>query len=338
MLFHMYTRRIEWLVLLGALSLELPLLAQESPTGLQWFKGNTHTHTLNSDGDATPSDVVTWYREHGYNFLALTDHDYVTAVDGLNAVHGAEGLFVVLRGEEVSDEFEDKPLHIAALNPATVVEPQGGDSVSGALQNDIDAIRAAQGVPHINHPNFGWAIQFEDLAKIEGCRLIEIFNGHPRVNNFGGGGFPSTEEVWDRLLSEGKVVFGMATDDAHGFQNPWDPEAARPGQGWVVVRAAELSPLAVLGALEKGDFYASTGVELEDIAITKDSYSVTVKPYRETKYRIQFIGDNGTLLLEVPDIQGSYQFNGSEKYVRAKVLDSNGKFAWLQPAFPAHAE
>src|SRR3954452_24146695 len=57
---------------------------------LRWFKGNTHTHTLNSDGDSSPDDVVRWYRDHKYQFLVLTDHNYLTSVDGLNALHGAD--------------------------------------------------------------------------------------------------------------------------------------------------------------------------------------------------------------------------------------------------------
>ena len=63
---------------------------------LQWYKGNTHTHTINSDGDSTPDDVVRWYREHEYQFLVLTDHNYLTSVRRLNALHGADGKFLVL--------------------------------------------------------------------------------------------------------------------------------------------------------------------------------------------------------------------------------------------------
>ena len=48
----------------------------------RWFKGNTHTHTLNSDGDSTPDEVVRWYRDHSYHFLVLTDHNFLTDVDG----------------------------------------------------------------------------------------------------------------------------------------------------------------------------------------------------------------------------------------------------------------
>jgi len=56
----------------------------------RWYKGNTHTHTINSDGDSTPDQVVRWYREHGYQFLVLTDHNFLTSVAGLNALHGAD--------------------------------------------------------------------------------------------------------------------------------------------------------------------------------------------------------------------------------------------------------
>lgn len=43
----------------------------------EWFRGNTHTHTLWSDGDAAPEWAVAWYKENGYDFLSLTDHNVV---------------------------------------------------------------------------------------------------------------------------------------------------------------------------------------------------------------------------------------------------------------------
>ena len=56
--------------------------AGSGPAPGRWFKGNTHTHTVNSDGDSTPDEVVRWYREHGYNFLVLSDHNYLTPRPG----------------------------------------------------------------------------------------------------------------------------------------------------------------------------------------------------------------------------------------------------------------
>ena len=93
------------------------LPAQPSPKPAQFFKGNLHTHTLNSDGDSTPDDVVRWYREHNYNFVTITDHNYLTDVDGLNALHGADDKFLVMKGEEVTDRFGARPIHINGFAP-----------------------------------------------------------------------------------------------------------------------------------------------------------------------------------------------------------------------------
>ena len=92
-------------------------------------------------------------------------------------------------------------------------------------------------MPHINHPNFRWAITADELTAVRRNKLFEIFNGHPQVNNLGGGGVPGLEAVWDQILSSGQLIYGIAVDDAHHFKRPWDPTASRPGQGWVVVRA-----------------------------------------------------------------------------------------------------
>ena len=52
--------------------------AGDAPTEWQWFKGNTHTHTLWSDGDAAPEVAAAWYRDHGYDFLVLSDHNILS--------------------------------------------------------------------------------------------------------------------------------------------------------------------------------------------------------------------------------------------------------------------
>jgi len=286
---------------------------QGTPAG--WFKGNTHTHTINSDGDSTPDEVVRWYREHGYQFLVLTDHNFLTSVDGLNALHGATGRFLVVRGEEVTDRFGDKPIHVNGLVVADEVAPQGG----------------AKGVPHVNHPNYGWAITADELRQVENTKLIEIFNGHPLVNNLGGGGVPGLEQVWDTLLTSGRLIYGIAVDDAHTFKDPGNPAVAGPGRGWVMVRAPRLEARALVEALERGDFYATTGVVLADYQATPAEITVRVRPSSSSKYRIQFIGSGGRLLREATETQATYAFTGDEGYVRAKVLESNGLMAWCQP-------
>jgi hypothetical protein len=307
-----------------------PKTQDPRPQGV-WFKGNLHSHTLNSDGDSTPDDVVKWYREHGYHFVVITDHNYLTNVDGLNALHGADDKFLVVKGEEVTDRFGEKPIHINGLDPASFIKPPGGSSVVNMVQNMVDAIRNARGVPSVNHPNFGWAISAEELGQVQRTRLFEVFNGHPTVNNLGGGGVPGLEETWDRILSSGRLLYGIAVDDAHTFKRPEDKTVPRPGTGWVYVRVARLEPRAIVEALERGDFYSSTGVELQAISVSSSSLSIAVREERSSKYRIQFIGRQGRVLSEATSSPASYAFKGDEGYVRAKVIESNGKLAWIQP-------
>lgn len=297
----------------------------------KWYKGNTHTHTLNSDGDSTPADVVKWYRENRYNFLFLTDHEYINNVDALNGVYGNPGSFIVLSGQEVTDSYDKKPYHINALGVSKVVMPNKLSGAVATLQKNIDDVISSGGVAQVNHPNFGWALTAEHLIKLRNYSLLEIHNGHPLVNNKGGGGMPSAEEMWDSVLTGGKLIFGVADDDAHYFKRIGDPTAPTPGQGWIYIRANELSEAAILGALRKGDFYASTGVELSDYQMTTKRIVVTVKELPSSKYRIQFIGRGGKLLSEALSSPATYLIKGDESYVRARILESNGKMAWTQP-------
>jgi len=41
----------------------------------RWWKGNLHTHSLWSDGDDFPESIADWYKQHGYHFLAMSDHN-----------------------------------------------------------------------------------------------------------------------------------------------------------------------------------------------------------------------------------------------------------------------
>ena len=290
---------------------------------LVWLKGNMHTHTSMSDGDSPPEEVARWYRDRGYQFLVITDHDKVTNIAA------PEGL-VLIPGEEVTDRLSGKSLHVNAIGLTRVVPPQRGSTKVEVLQRNIDAVREAGGIPLVNHPNFGWAFGTEELMQLRGVTLLEIASGHPYVNAQGP---PSVESMWDDLLTAGKRVWGVAVDDSHHLKRPWDTDVALPGKAWVVVRAEKADAKSILGALERGKFYASTGVELEDF----DASSVKVKEKNTAHYRIQFIGAKGRVLQETLGPTASYKVRGDEVYVRAKVIDSNGRMAWTQPVWTAEA-
>jgi len=315
-------------ILLSILS--VPAAAQVKE---RWFKGNTHTHTLNSDGDSTPDVAVTWYRERGYNFVFITDHEYITDVAPLNALFARADQFLVISGQEVTDSYNGKPFHSNGLGISKAIMPAKLNGAVETLQKNIDEIVAAGGVAQINHPNFGWALTAEHLTKLRGYSLLEIHNGHFLVNNQGSIDSPSAESLWDAVLSSGKAVYAIADDDSHSFKRIGDPTASTPGHGWIYVRAKELTRNAILEGLRTGNFYASTGVELTDVELSPKQVSVSIKALTNSRYRTQFIGKNGNMLSETGANPAVYQITGNEGYVRARIVESNGKMAWTQAVF-----
>ncbi|MBI3209472.1 MAG: PHP domain-containing protein [Candidatus Solibacter usitatus] len=212
-------RRSIFLLLFVSMLIAALFATQAGPAASgRWYKGNLHTHTLNSDGDSTPLEVATWYREHGYQFLVLSDHNYLTPTVSLNEIVGAAEKFLLIPGEEVTDSFEKKPMHMNAVNLAELVRPAHGTSMSATIQNNVDAIRKAKALPTLNHPNFHWSISVQDMLAVNGLTHFEVYNGHPQVNNPGGGGSPSLDQMWDALLTAGRRVYGVAVDDAHRFK------------------------------------------------------------------------------------------------------------------------
>ena len=112
---------------------------------------------------------------------------------------------------------------------------------------------------------------------------------------------------------------------------------ANPGRGWVVVRSHELSAGAIVDALAGGEFYASTGVELDELEVSDKEISLTVRRSEPTPehivYGTSFIGRDGVILAQTEDAEATYRIRGDEGYVRATVVSSSGVKAWTQPVF-----
>ena len=138
-----------------------------------------------------------------------------------------------------------------------------------------------------------------------------------------------------------------------------------------MVRAAELAPEVLLGALDEGAFYASSGVTLADMSVADGRYKVAVQPEEGVTYTIEFFGTDadhdpspeavlhpetgelvtyrysdevGRLLQRTTGTEAVYEMTGTELYVRARVtsdkpmtlpvVEGEVEMAWLQPVVP----
>ncbi|MFC2159072.1 hypothetical protein ACFLT9_14680, partial [Acidobacteriota bacterium] len=220
-----------------------------------------------------------------------------------------------------------------ALNIDFNLTPKGGVDIIKTLQNNVDAINGTGALAQINHPNWLWSFAEKEISRLTGVKLLEIYNFSSNCNNFGAGGYAGMEEVWDRILSKGILMYGVAADDAHDYKKGYNPRLSLPGTCWIMVRAESLTPKSILNSMQNGDFYSTTGVVLKDIQITDMEYSIDIEPEKHVKYTTTFIGKDGQILKEVFGLEAVYKFTGDELYVRARIYATSGEFACTQPHF-----
>jgi hypothetical protein len=293
-------------------------------------RGNIHTHSLESDGDRPPEEVFSWYRDHGYAFVALTDHN--KRIDPNSYRHLERPGFVIIPGEEVTMTVSGTPVHVNAICSKSTVGGGPMPTRAEALASAIQKIREQDGVALINHPNFEWALSARDLVSGRGAQLLEIWSGHPFVRTEGDITHKSHEALWDEVLGGGEHFAGVAVDDMHHLTPDAPDPASRPGRGWIEVFAREASEPAICEALRSGRLYASTGAIINRLVIDFNTASLWPAAADAT---VEFIGAGGEILVSFPDGKGAggvrtYTLRGGERYVRARVTQRDGKKAWTQ--------
>ena len=322
----------------------------------RWYKGNTHAHTvLCGHADSTPKAVAKWYHDRGYNFLILSEHNKFIDPKTVKMPAPKREDYILVPGEEVTGR---KVIHTTAMNISRLV-PWNFDhkDKSAIIQNHADGVVAAGGAPILNHPNFKWALRAADMLPVTRLHMFELYNGHPSVHNEGDAKHPSTEALWDTLLTAGMVLYGVASDDAHQFKT-WAHRRSNPGRGWVMVRAGALTPRALTDAMLAGDFYASSGVILKMVVRGPTEYRVSADEAATAKevaspvlfgravadgkpgWEIAFIGPKGETIKRVNSADGTVKVTERHAYVRAKItLRRRGETgvieycAWTQPVF-----
>jgi len=400
--------------------------APTESTAAHWWKGNLHTHSFWSDGKDYPEMVAHWYKQHGYQFLALSEHNslaqgekWIELADDkrpqpkecLTAYLEQFGqTWVEQRTREGKPQVRLKPLcefrclfeepdrfllipaeelsqekaHLNAINIRRPIEVQAGEAALEVLQKNADAVQTQRQETQqpmfsfVNHPNWNWMVTAEDMMPLQAVEFFEIYNGGGYdSNNYGDDKHAGMEKVWDVVLTKRlaelnlPIMYAIAVDDTHTYRQ-WGSRHSNPGRGWVVVHASHLTPESIVKAMGAGDFYASTGVVLDDMQFDGRTLEVVIRPQRGVSYITQFIGtlrgydpesrpvpdandnpmpvtriysdDIGVVLKEVKGPVACYTFTGREIYVRAKVTSSRlkrnphvvGEFevAWTQPVAP----
>ena len=269
----------------------------------------------------------------------------------------ADATFLIIPSEEITNNVADSiPVHINATNLQEFIAAPNASTVAETMQLSVDAViqqRERTGVPmfpHINHPNFHWGITLEDMISLKGERFFEVYNGHPRVRNYGDSVHISTETMWDKIniayaYRTQPLMYGLATDDSHNYHQ-FGIAFSNAGRGWVMVQAEKLDATSIINAMEAGNFYPSTGVEFKTLLFENNEIKFEIEEEKDVTYRIDFIGvkkgESDTKVIEsVKGSTATFKVTDEYLFIRARVTSSKEKYnpfeegdfemAWTQP-------
>ncbi len=176
----------------------------------RFWRGNLHTHSTLSDGRLDPAETVAWYRDNGYDFVALTDHfvhRYGYPITDTRSLRTAS--FTTLIGAEMHaprTQVGNLWHLVAAGLPLDFDPPEPGETAP-----QLAARAAASGAfVIVAHPAY-YGLTVADIETVGAAHALEIYNGASALAYEMG----DSSHILDVLISRGRRIDACATDDAH---------------------------------------------------------------------------------------------------------------------------
>ena len=346
--------------------------------GKRWYRGMLHMHSHWSDGRALPEQAVAAYKNAGYDFVSLSDHNrfqdnpdkWMAVGNGtekgwppkvvhpdcfkayverfgrgrvresggkaevrlatypeLKKMFDEPGKFLLLPGVEITTDAKATgmtyAMHMNVIGiddiierakKANLIESMPKHTVASVIRETremSEALAKKRGNPPflcvVNHPNWLFYDVFaRDIVDNPEIRYFEVCNN--------GSEWSVPEELdgewyhdslWDAVLAWRRThgqqpLYGMGVDDTHfypgsGLENPYTF-----GDGYIMVRAEALTQKALFDAIHRGDFYASSELDLEDVSFDRGTgtLKVSVPATPGVAFKIRFITTKKGAILE----------------------------------------
>lgn len=307
-----------------------------------FYKGNLHCHSTISDGNLSVDELVELYKNNGYSFLCLSEHDVYTdyrdsyncddfillpgverslnIVDNDNnnnivKTHHFHGIAANLENEKICSSFK----HFHKFKVSVLSE---NENIQNELNKNIKELLDDGMLVTYNHPI--WSnVEPRDLPVNNDIWAIEIYN----YNTCNECGLGYDEVFWDYYLKNIGSTYAFASDDNHN-NGQFDDSFG----GFIVVNADNLSEVDIINALKEGNFYSSTGAVINKIEIENNNIVLEGENLEYVDVVVNNRVGCGKRIYTSKDCI-KYKLKGFEKYVRFRCKDNNGNVAWSNPIF-----
>lgn len=336
---------------------ETVLISGEKPQ----YKANLHCHTTVSDGRNTPEEMKEYYKARGYQIMAMTDHELLVDHTDLNdadflCINGYEYAFAEGGVTGLTDlskyrkaltmEFnlyakDPGNTMQVCFNPEWVIHGEmwripdvkayerglPRDYTAECMQKLIDKAAEHGFLVNLNHPNYSYESP-EFFGDFRGLMSMEIINQgcYYKYGEYNG-------QMYDSMLKRGQRIGILASDDNHRAIIDGDEADPRPW-GCTMIQPESFTYEGVIGALEKGNYYASQAPVIESLVISggkvkirskNAKYFVMLTEYRSPKALAAPLHETlSEAVFDIPD---------EERYLRFEVFDAYGRRAATRAYF-----
>lgn len=325
----------------------------------RFFKVNMHCHTVFSDGRQTPEEVKRLYKEKGYSAVAFTDHELMLDHSDLTdedfiALTAYEYGFDKSRENPFPDLYEGElktrdhaekvHLNLYSDDPHDIrmvccdlkyiwgnaaqyrdrAEYIGDPNYKRkyTLDGVNEVIRTARDRNMLvvyNHPN--WSMNTGRFyCGLEGLTGLEIINGDGGADS----DMEDVPHVYQEMARAGKRIICVAGDDNHSNGGS--------GLAWTMVKAESLTYENLIGGLENGNCYASSGPEITDLFV--EDGKVTVRTSEAVGIYLNTAGRRVGRKLREPGgelvTEATFALDPNDVMFRISVRDRAGHHAYTR--------
>ena len=318
------------------------------------YKANLHCHTDLSDGHWTAKQVKEEYKKRGYSVVAITDHERLVSHNDLTD----ENILFLTAYEAYIRNFPFDPItdgqshiNLYSKTPENKMLYYTPNHTKYIPKNELKNLEYHYLVEHRefsvpflkkmvddahecgflvchNHPT--WSFEDESYADAyEKCFAMEIYNH----SSYMGGHTEFNEHFYEYQLNRGRKMALIAADDNHNSRSVDDPRCDSFG-GVTYILADKLEYGTIIEALEKQDFYASTGPQILSLTLDKGTLQVKTSPVK----RICFVTNchkRGIFVAPKNEeiSQGEFALHEKVEWVYVEVTDVAGNKAYSRAYF-----
>ena len=284
----------------------------------EWYRGDLHTHSIYSDGDSWPSELMIEAANRGLDFLAITDHN--GAIRATKPDDPGERLPLLVPGIEVTTYRGH--WNVWGVDGWFDFRTTGSDEMVTEMRRAL----AAGALLSINHPK-PWGPEWEYDGGHDHVQAMEVWNGpFERLNLF-------AIVEWEEQLMQGNRLVAVGGSDAHYLRSTRTEGPIRDAQigeptTWVHVEGA-LTFESLLGGIRAGRCFVSTSPEGPQLYFRRDGDLVTVRVVGTEASEVQIVSAGEVIMrfdVTDPDWSRSFPYPDGAQYIRAQVLDRDGRY------------